>query len=113
MKPFHVCLMLSIALGLAGCNAAQNPPPAASAPAHNAGVTPSGFKLPEGAGCSGEIARYRAVIANDRATGHVGASVAERIEGEIGQAAASCQAGKEGEAIALVRASKARHGYPG
>lgn len=109
----RACLLVTAALALAGCNASQSAPPAASAPAQSASVTPPGFRLPEGAGCSGEIARYRAVIDNDRTTGNVGGKVADQIEGDIAKASAACQAGRDGEALALVRASKTRHGYPG
>lgn len=108
----RVLVMTSAAGALAGCNAPQNPPPVAAA-AVNVSVTPTHFRLPDGAGCSGEVARYRAVIANDRATGHVGAKVADTIDVDIDEAAAVCQSGKDAQSIALVRASKTRHGYPG
>ncbi len=75
--------------------------------------TPAGFKLPEGAGCSGAIARYRAVVANDRDTGNVNDKVYQQIEGEIAGASTACAAGRDGEAMSLVAASKSRHGYPG
>jgi hypothetical protein len=107
-------LVLIAALALAGCNSSA-PPPQAVAPQQQArsSITPQNFKLPEGAGCSGEIARYRAVIANDHDTGNVNDKVYQQIEGEIASAAAACSAGNDGQAIALVRASKSRHGYPG
>jgi len=102
-------------LALAACNspASQAHAPQAAAPAAPSPVTPSSFKLPEGSGCSPEIARWQAIQDNDRATGHVGEAVYNRIRGEIAQASAACQAGKDAEARALVRASRARHGYPG
>lgn len=102
-------------LALAACNspAPQAPAPQAAAPTAQSPVTPSSFKLPDGAGCSGEIARWQAIQDNDRATGHVGETVYNQIRGEIAQASAACQAGKDAEARALVRASRARHGYPG
>lgn len=105
-------LLAFASLALAGCNspAPQAPAPQAAAPSP---VTPSSFKLPEGSGCSGDIARWQAIQDNDRATGHVGDSVYNQIRGEIAQASAACQAGKDAEARALVRASRARHGYPG
>ena len=104
-------LPIALALALAGCNSAA-PPPAADA-AYVSPVTPPGFKLPEGAGCAGAVARYRAVMDNDKAHGHVGAGVYATILKEIDAAGAACGAGREGEANALVHASKVRHGYPG
>lgn len=102
------------ALLAAGCNTTREAPPAPPvAAASTSPVTPAGFKLPEGSGCSGDIARWQAIQDNDRATGHVTDSVYTQIKGEIAQASSACQAGKEAEARALVRASRARHGYPG
>jgi hypothetical protein len=102
-------VMLFAGIG-AGCNSA--PPPAPESPGSRR-VTPSGFKLPDGAGCSGSIARYRAIMDNDLAMGHVDASVYNQIQHEIGEAESACSAGQDARAIALVHASKARHGYPG
>ena len=104
-------------LALASCNSSPQPQAVAANPAPQQRVvnpiTPQGFKLPEGSGCSGAIARYRAVIANDHQTGNVGESVYKQIEGEIAGASAACAAGKDGEAMSLIAASKSRHGYPG
>lgn len=104
---------------LGGCNSQapqpQSPQPQtpASQQRYVSPITPPGFKLPDGAGCSGAVERYRAVIANDHETGNVNDSVYKQIESEISTAAAACAAGRDGEAQALVRASKSRHGYPG
>jgi hypothetical protein len=76
-------------------------------------VTPSDFKLPEGSGCAGVIARYRAIMENDLAMGHVNQGVYNQIQSEIGAAENTCSAGQDARATTLVRASKARHGYPG
>jgi hypothetical protein len=100
--------LAAVALALAGCNSAQ--PPAAVA---SSNITPQNFALPSGAGCAGAIARYRAVLDNDLAMGHVGRNVHATVRSELGAADSACAAGREGEALALVRASKARHGYPG
>ena len=101
-------------LALASCNSTPAPQAIATAPQRAVSpITPQGFRLPEGAGCSGAIARYRAVIANDRDTGNVNESVYKQIEGEISGASAACAAGRDGEAMSLVSASKSRHGYPG
>lgn len=104
------------ALALAGCNASA---PSASTPMAEsavggapAGVTPASFRLPEGSGCGGEIARWKAIQDNDLATGHVTKSVYDRIAGDIAQASAACEAGRDSEARGLVRASRVRNGYP-
>jgi hypothetical protein len=106
---------LAVALGAAACllaaactqTAAPPPAPAASA----SGVTPSGFSLPPGSGCSGEVARTRAVMDNDLATGHVNKTVHGRVGAEIDQAAAACAAGRDAEAVRMIAATKARYGY--
>lgn len=106
---------LLLVLTLCACNASP-PQPVYQAPSPvraTNGVTPSSFQLPEGAGCSGDIARWNAIQSNDLETGHVGQSVYNQIQGEIANASAACQAGRGAEASAMVRASRARHGYPG
>lgn len=109
---FSLCAM---ALGSRNSTPAPQAIASQSAPQSRAvsPITPQGFKLPEGAGCSGAIARYRAVVANDRDTGNVNDSVYKQIEGEISGASAACAAGRDGEAMSLIAASKSRHGYPG
>lgn len=102
-------LMLGLSVVLGGCNAAR-PPETAAAPRS---TTPAEFHLPDGVGCAGGIARYRAVIDNDLATGHVNQGVHAQIMSEIGDASAACSAGQDGKALSLLRASKSRHGYPG
>lgn len=103
-----LCLTGLLALMLAACNqTASGPAPAPG----GASVTPSGFSMPEGSGCGGEIARYRAVMSNDLAMGHVGQSVYDRVEREIDQAEAACAAGRDAEAVRMINATKARHGY--
>ena len=95
-----------LALPLAACNQTASAPAPASA-----SVTPSGFRMPEGSGCKGEIDRYRAVMSNDLSMGHVNQSVYTRVDLELGQAEAACANGRDAEAIRMVRATKARHGY--
>jgi hypothetical protein len=97
-----------VALPLAACNQTASGP--ASAPAGTS-VTSSSFRMPGGSGCQGEIARYRAVMSNDLAMGHVNQSVYNRVDREIGQAEAACAAGRDGEARRMINATKARHGY--
>lgn len=100
-------------LSLAACNATR-PPAIAEAPAvATRDATPAGFTSPEGSGCAGAIARYRAIMDNDLAMGHVNQGVYATIRSEIDAAAAACSAGRDAAAVALIRASKARHGYPG
>jgi hypothetical protein len=74
-------------------------------------VTPPGFQMPAGAGCAGEIARYRAVMDNDFASGNVAKSVYLQVKREIDAAQKACAAGQEARASELVHASEARHGY--
>jgi hypothetical protein len=74
--------------------------------------TPRDFQLPEGGGCSGDVARWQAIQENDYRSGNIGLPVYHRIQGEIAQAAAACSAGHDAQASAMVRSSKARHGYP-
>jgi len=115
--PARVFLAALAVLLLAGCN--QSAPPSASMggspatePARASLVTPAGFRLPEGTGCQGEIARFQAVQANDLQTGHVNRTVYERIRADITQAEGLCAAGNDGGARASLRATKSRYGYP-
>jgi hypothetical protein len=119
MRFVPALLAIAMPLAAAGCNSAGTPAPAASAAPSSsayaglpAGVSPPGFKLPSGTGCSASVARWQAIQDNDLNSGHVSQSVYNQIGKEIEQANAACQAGKEGEAEALIRASRARHGYP-
>ncbi len=108
-------LVLPFLLALAACNQTGPESPVAQpqAPQSASLVTPAGFRLPEGSGCSGDIARFRAVQENDLATGHVNRRVYDQIRGELDQAAAACAAGNDAGARAQVSAIKRRHGYPG
>ena len=100
MKIVTPTLLLTGVLALAACNQT------ATAPA-STGVMASS----SGTGCNGEIGRYRAVMSNDLATGHVNQSVYNRVDREITQAEAACAAGRDAEAVRMVNATKARHGY--
>ena len=100
-------------LCLPACNATAPAPQASPTPSSGIPyVTKPGFKLPEGAGCAGEVARYQAIMDNDLETGHVNKTVHETISSEIAGARSVCAAGKDGEARSLVIASRKRHGYP-
>jgi hypothetical protein len=101
-----LCLAGVLALPLAACNQTAAPVSPAST-----SVTPSGFRMPEGSGCKGEIDRYRAVMSNDLSMGHVNQSVYDRVAREIGQAEAACASGRDAEAVRMINATKSRHGY--
>jgi len=107
----RLSIVLTVAALAASCNSAS-PPPVAQTPGDRP-LTPAGFRLPEGSGCSGAIARYRAVTNNDLSMGHVNQSVYNQVQQEIGEADTACSSGQEARAMSLVHASKARHGYPG
>ncbi|WP_230531039.1 hypothetical protein [Microvirga roseola] len=94
-----------VALPLAACNQTAAPT------AGSASVTPASFRMPEGSGCRGEVARYRAVMSNDLAMGHVNQTVYSRVERDIAQAEAACAAGRDAQALRMVNATKARFGY--
>lgn len=96
---------------LAACN--QTTVPTASAPPPGAGVTPVGFALPAASGCAGEVARFRAVMDNDLATGHVAPAVHARVVARIDAAGAKCGAGQDGAARAEIAATRRAFGYPG
>lgn len=95
--PHRLRAALAAAALLAGaaCTQTAAPPPAPAASASASGVTPSSFALPAGSGCAGEVSRYRAVMDNDLATGHVAKAVHARITAEIDQAASACGAGRD------------------
>jgi hypothetical protein len=107
-------LVFALAVPLSACNRTTAPPPAADTGPRSASlVTPAGFRLPEGTGCAGDLARFRAVQANDLQTGHVNKTVHDRIAGELTQAEALCSAGNDGGARASLAGIKRRYGYPG
>lgn len=104
-----------LALALSACNqTASAPPPASRASGSLAasGVTAPGFRLPEGAGCTGEVARFRAIIRNDLETGHTTKPVHDRMAAELDQAESACAAGRDGDAVRMVRATRTKFGYP-
>lgn len=108
-------LSFVLPLMLAACQSTQAPPTAPAPQAQQprgVSITPQNFKLPEGTGCSGDIARFRAIQANDLETGHTTKPVYDQIEAEMKKADALCQSGNSGGASAHVRATKSRFGYP-
>ena len=109
----HLSVSLLLTLCLSACNTTSPAPVAAAAPSSGIPyVTAPGFKLPEGPGCAGDVARYQAIMDNDLETGHVSKAVHTAISGEISAARSVCAAGRDGEARGLVVASRKRHGYP-
>ena len=100
MKIVTPALLLTGALALAGCNQTASAPTGTSVMASSSST-----------GCKGEIDRYRAVMSNDLAMGHVNQSVYSRVDREIAQAKAACTSGRDAEAVRVVKATKARHGY--
>jgi len=102
----RLCLLPVIGLALAACNQTS-----ASAPQVAAASLPGGPLLPSGAGCTGEIGRYRAVMQNDLTTGHVNQSVYAKVDAEISRAEAACAAGRDAEATRMIVATKSRYGY--
>src|SRR4051794_14163816 len=107
----RAALAAAALLAAVGCTQTAAPPAAPAPAASASGVTPSGFALPTGSGCSGEVSRYRAVMDNDLATGHVAKAVHARITAEIDQAASACGAGRDAESVRMIAATKARFGY--
>ncbi|MCA0399569.1 MAG: hypothetical protein LCH38_02000 [Proteobacteria bacterium] len=106
-------LTFSALLALGACQStSEAPKPAAAQEPRGVSITPTNFKLPEGAGCTGDIARFRAIQANDLETGHTTKSVYDQIEAEMKKADSMCAAGNSGGASAHVRATKSRFGYP-
>jgi hypothetical protein len=101
------------AAALAGCNAPRQTQPVIDPPGPAQPSAVARPPLPAGSACSEQISRFSSVMDNDRAMGHVNTSVYNQIEGEISEAAAACAAGQDAKAVSLIRASKARHGYPG
>lgn len=103
-----------LALLLAACQTTSEAPAAAAPKQEPRGVsiTPANFRLPEGSGCSGDVARFRAIMANDLETGHTTKLVYDQIEAEMKRADTMCQSGNAGGASAHVRATKSRFGYP-
>jgi hypothetical protein len=107
--------LLALPFMLAACQSTQAPAPAPAPQAQEqrgVSITPANFKLPEGTGCAGDVARFRAIQANDLETGHTTKAVYEQIEAEMKKADAMCQSGNAGGASAHVRATRSRFGYP-
>lgn len=113
MRPILSALLLALPLAACQSGGAALAPPAPPPGQAPVGVTPSSFSMPTGSGCTGEVARFQAIMDNDLDTGHTTKSVHTQVSGQIAQARATCQAGNEAGATAQIRAIRARFGYPG
>lgn len=107
-----------LALMLAACQSGNGEvAPSTSVTANDyanlpAGVTPKNFHLPTGKGCAGDIARFRAVMDNDLASGHTTEKVHHEIHSELDKISKTCSPERDNEASSAVRALKSRFGYP-
>jgi hypothetical protein len=100
------------ALLLAACTQTGSPPaPQASLGSASLGSAAVAPAPAGGAGCAGEIGRFRAVIDDDRRTGNIAASVHGRLSGEVDRAASACSAGRDEEALRQLASAKGRYGY--
>src|SRR4051794_38560238 len=104
------CLAMLALGGCKGSGSAQAP--TVAAPTAAAGVPPPSFHMPEGGGCAGEIARFRAVLGNDSQVGHINAGVYKRATDDLDRASSACAAGRDGEALRALASTKSRYGYP-
>lgn len=96
----------SLLAGLPFLGACQSRQPVAAA------VAPAPMAIPpEGPGCGAAIARTRAVVESDVATGNLDPPVGARFGADLSRAQSSCAAGREGEALGLLASAKARYGY--
>ncbi|MBF9233538.1 hypothetical protein [Microvirga alba] len=98
-------LLGAVALPLAACNQTTSNAVVIT------NITPASFRMPEGTGCRGEAARYRAVMDNDLRMGHVNQSVYVRVDKEIAQAESACASGREADSVRMINATKSRYGY--
>jgi len=109
---FGMAVLLGAILPACTTTSAQAPAQPAQQELRGVSITPQNFRLPDGAGCAGDIARFRAIMANDIETGHTTQVVFNQIEAEMKRAEGMCAAGQGGAASAHVRATKSRFGYP-
>src|ERR1700761_574353 len=97
--------VLGLAVALGGCNETNGGPgPVVSAP-----IGPTAYKLPPGAGCTGEIDRFQSVLKADLDTANAAQKVYDDIQRDLTRAASACEAGREGEARSIIAATKAKH----
>ena len=104
--PMRLSLAALAVAALAACQ--QRTIPAVMEPSP---IVPAPVALPTGSGCGPEIARTKAIVDSDVATGNLNKPVGDRFNADLAQAAAACSAGKAGEALHLLAAAKSRYGY--
>jgi hypothetical protein len=104
-------IAVTLGFGLAACQTTSVTPPAPSPSSAPVGVTPNTFSMPSGSGCSGEVARFQAVMDNDLDTGHTTKGVHANVSAEIATARATCAGGNEGGAIGQLNGTKSKFGY--
>ena len=104
--PMRLSLVLVAVAALGACQQRAAPKVAEPSP-----IVPAPLALPTGSGCGPEIARTRAIVASDVATGNLNKPVGERFDADLSHAASECAAGKSGESLHLLAAAKSRYGY--
>ncbi|MCJ2136744.1 hypothetical protein MKK69_22295 [Methylobacterium sp. J-026] len=104
--PMRLSLAVLAVAALGACQ--QRAAPAVAEPSP---IVPAPLALPTGSGCGPEIARTKAIVDSDVATGNLNKPVGDRFNADLAQAASECAAGKSGEAVHLLAAAKSRYGY--
>jgi len=104
--PMRLSLAALAVAALGACQ--QRATPAVMEPSP---IVPAPLALPTGSGCGPEIARTKAIVDSDVATGNLNKPVGDRFSADLAQAAGECAAGKSGEALHLLAAAKSRYGY--
>ncbi|MCJ2094010.1 hypothetical protein MKK67_16145 [Methylobacterium sp. J-072] len=104
--PMRLSLVVLAAATLGACQ--QRSAPKVSEPSP---IVPAPLTLPTGSGCGPEIARTKAIVDSDVATGNLNKPVGDTFNADLSQAAAACAAGKSGEALHLLASAKSRYGY--
>ncbi|KQS84658.1 MULTISPECIES: hypothetical protein [Methylobacterium] len=104
--PMRLSLVALAVAALGACQ--QRATPAVTEPSP---IVPAPLALPTGSGCGPEIARTKAIVDSDVATGNLNKPVGDRFSADLAHAAAECSAGKSGEALHLLAAAKSRYGY--
>lgn len=107
MAASRLCLVLVSVAALGACQSQ----PKVREPVVPVGGPPAPPVLPTGTGCGPEIARTRAIVDSDLATGNLEKPVADRFHADLDRATAACAAGREGEARGLLASAKSRYGY--
>jgi hypothetical protein len=109
IHPTSVLAACLAALALSACTQSSAPPSAAAGP--TASLARPATPPAQGGGCAGEIARTRAIVDADIASGNAGKSVGSRFTADLDQAQTACSAGRDADATRMVQAAKSRYGY--